>query len=114
MWNPEMKMSFSHINFCANQIQFLFKWFHIVKHRQKITQKKPIVITTIMLMLIDLFSPYFALKVQMKVAWNLMGGRITGFTMVDDELSVLHDVYSSAIQSGCQTTSYIVQFLFLL
>lgn len=44
-----MKISFSHIYFYANQIQFLFKCFHIVKHKQKVTQKKPIVITTIML-----------------------------------------------------------------
>ena len=47
----------------------------------------------------------------MKVAWNLKGGGITGFTMADDELPTLHDVYSSAIQSGCQKASYIVQFL---
>lgn len=47
----------------------------------------------------------------MKVAWNLKGGGITGFTMAEDELPVLHDVFSSAIQSGCQKTSYIVQFL---
>lgn len=31
--------------------------------------------------------------------------------MAEDELPVLRDVYSSAIQSGCQKTSYIVQFL---
>lgn len=37
----------------------------------------------------------------MKVAWNLKGGGITGFTMAEDELLVLHDVYSLAIQSGC-------------
>lgn len=37
----------------------------------------------------------------MKVAWNLKCGGITGFTMAeDDELPVLHDVYSLAIQSG--------------
>ena len=47
----------------------------------------------------------------MKVAWNLKGGGITGFTMAEDELPALHDVYSLAIQSGCQKTSYIVQFL---
>ena len=47
----------------------------------------------------------------MKVAWNLKGGGITGFIMAEDELLVLHDVYSLAIQSGCQKTSYIVQFL---
>ena len=41
----------------------------------------------------------------MKVAWNLKGGGITGFTMAEDELLVLHDVYSLAIQSGCQKTS---------
>ena len=47
----------------------------------------------------------------MKVAWNLKGGGITGFTMAEDELPAPHDVYSLAIQSGCQKTSYIVQFL---
>ena len=40
----------------------------------------------------------------MKVAWNLKGGGITGFTMAEDVLPGLHDVFSSAIQS-------IVQFL---
>lgn len=44
----------------------------------------------------------------MKVAQNLKGGGITGLTMAEDELPA---VYSSAIQSGCQKTSYIVQFL---
>ena len=47
----------------------------------------------------------------MKVAWNLKGGGISGFTMAPDELPILHDVYTSAIQSGCQKASYIVQFL---
>lgn len=47
----------------------------------------------------------------MKVAWNLKGGGISGFTMTPDELPILHDVYTSAIQSGCQKASYIVQFL---
>lgn len=47
----------------------------------------------------------------MKVAWNLKGGGITGFSMAEDELCTLHDVFSSAIQSGCQKASYIVQFL---
>ena len=47
----------------------------------------------------------------MKVAWNLKGGGISGFTMDHDELPVLHDVFSSAIASGCLKTSYIVQFL---
>ena len=47
----------------------------------------------------------------MKVVWNLKGGGITGFTMAEDELPVLHDVFSSAIQSGCQRANYIVQFL---
>lgn len=37
----------------------------------------------------------------MKVTWNLKGGGISGFTMVHDELPVLHDVFSSAIASGC-------------
>jgi len=31
--------------------------------------------------------------------------------MESDDLPILHDVYTSAIQSGCQTASYIVQFL---
>lgn len=45
----------------------------------------------------------------MKVAWNLKGGGITGFSMAEDELCTLHDVFSSAIQSGCQKASYIVR-----
>lgn len=47
----------------------------------------------------------------MKVAWNLKGGGIFGFTMAPDESPILHDFYISAIQSGCQKASYIVQFL---
>ena len=31
--------------------------------------------------------------------------------MAEDEMPVLHDVYSSVIHSGCQKASYIVQFL---
>lgn len=50
-------------------------------------------------------------KIQMKVAWNLKGGSISGFTMAPDELPVSDDVFTSAIQSGCQKASYIVQFL---
>jgi len=50
-------------------------------------------------------------KVQMKMAWNLKDGGITGFTVAEDELPLLHDVFSSAIQSGCQRASSIVQFL---
>lgn len=46
----------------------------------------------------------------MKVAWNLKGGGIAGFTMAEEELPVLHDVYESAMQSA-QKASYIVQFL---
>ncbi|PFX17221.1 Chymotrypsinogen B2 [Stylophora pistillata] len=49
--------------------------------------------------------------IHMKVPWSLKGGGITSFTMVEDELPVLHDVFSSVIQSGCQKASYIVQFL---
>jgi len=47
----------------------------------------------------------------MKVAWNLKGAGITGFTMAEDELKVLHDVFNSTIQPGAQKASYIVQFL---
>ena len=53
----------------------------------------------------------FVFQIQMKVACNLKGGSISGFTMAPDELPVLDDVYTSAIQSGCQKASYIVQFL---
>ena len=28
----------------------------------------------------------------MKVAWNLKGGGITGFTMAEDELPTLHEI----------------------
>ena len=41
----------------------------------------------------------------------LKGGRISGFTMAHAELPVLHDAFTSTIASGCQKTSYIVQFL---
>ncbi|KAL9953963.1 hypothetical protein ACROYT_G041447 [Oculina patagonica] len=50
-------------------------------------------------------------KIQMKVAWNLKGAGITGFSASEDELKVLHDVFSAAVQSGAQKASYIVQFL---
>ena len=53
----------------------------------------------------------FVFQIQMKVAWNLKGGSISGFTMAPDELPVLDHVFTSAIQSGCQKASYIVQFL---
>ncbi|XP_022803817.1 chymotrypsinogen B-like [Stylophora pistillata] len=53
----------------------------------------------------------FTFQIHMKVPWSLKGGGITSFTMVEDELPVLHDVFSSVIQSGCQKASYIVQFL---
>ena len=44
----------------------------------------------------------------MKVAWNLKGAGITGYSVLEDELKVLHDVYSDAVQPGPQKTSYIV------
>ena len=47
----------------------------------------------------------------MKVAWNLKGAGITGFSASEDELKVLHDVFSVAVQPGAQKASYIVQFL---
>ena len=47
----------------------------------------------------------------MKVAWNLKGGGITGFSTSEDELKVLHDVFSATVQPGAQKASYIVQFL---
>ena len=47
----------------------------------------------------------------MKVAWNLKGAGITGYSVSEDELKVLHDVYSEAVQPGPQKASYIVQFL---
>lgn len=47
----------------------------------------------------------------MKVAWNLKGAGITGYSVSEDELKVLHDVYSTAVQPGSQKASYIVQFL---
>lgn len=36
---------------------------------------------------------------------------ITGFCTSEDELKVLHDVFSAAVQPGAQKASYIVQFL---
>ena len=53
----------------------------------------------------------FVFQIQMKAAWNLKDGSISAFTMAPDELPILDDVYTSAIQSGCQKASYIVQFL---
>ena len=47
----------------------------------------------------------------MKVAWNLKGSGITGLCTSEDELKVLHDVFSAAVQPGAQKASYIVQFL---
>ena len=47
----------------------------------------------------------------MKVAWNLKGAGITGYSASEVELKVLHDVYSTAVQPGSQKASYIVQFL---
>ena len=52
-----------------------------------------------------------SLKIQRKVAWNLKGAGITGYSVSEDELKVLHDVYSTAVQPGSQKASYIVQFL---
>lgn len=47
----------------------------------------------------------------MKVAWNLKGGGIIGFCTSEDDLKVLHDVFSAAVQPGAEKASYIVQFL---
>lgn len=47
----------------------------------------------------------------MKVVGNLKGAGITGYSVSEDELKVLHDVYSTAVQPGSQKASYIVQFL---
>lgn len=47
----------------------------------------------------------------MKVAWNLKGAGITGYSASENELKVLHDVYSTAVQPGSQKASHIVQFL---
>lgn len=57
------------------------------------------------------FYTCISLKIQMKVAWNLKGAGITGYSASEDELKVLHDVYSAAVQPGSQKASYIVQFL---
>ena len=47
----------------------------------------------------------------MKVTSNLKGRGITGFTISEDELKVLHDVYNNTVQFGAQKASYIMQFL---
>lgn len=47
----------------------------------------------------------------MKVAWKLKGAGITGYSVSEDELKVLHDVYGTAVQPGSQKASHIVQFL---
>ena len=54
---------------------------------------------------------YISLKIQRKVAWNLKGAGITGYSASEEELKVLQDVYSTAVQTGSQKASYIVQFL---
>ena len=55
---------------------------------------------------------YISLKIQRKVAWNLKGAEITGYSASEEELKVLQDVvYSTAVQTGSQKASYIVQFL---
>lgn len=55
---------------------------------------------------------YISLKIQRKVAWNLKGAGITGYSASAEELKVLQDVvYSTAVQTGSQKASYIVQFL---
>lgn len=45
------------------------------------------------------------------MAWNLKGAGITGHSASEEELKVLQDVYSTAVQPGSQKASYIVQFL---
>lgn len=50
-------------------------------------------------------------KVQMKVAWNLKGGGMSGFNISEEELKVLHNVYSASVQTRAQKASYILQFL---
>ena len=45
------------------------------------------------------------------MAWNLKGAGITGFAMDEEELKVLHDVFSSVSQPRAQKASYILQFL---
>ena len=47
------------------------------------------------------FMSWFTFQIQIKEAWNLKGG---GIKMVEDELPVLHDVYSYLV-------SYTVQFI---
>ena len=47
------------------------------------------------------FMSRFTFQIQIKEAWNLKGG---GIKMVEDELPVLHDVYSYLV-------SYTVQFI---
>lgn len=54
---------------------------------------------------------YISLKIQRKVAWNLKGAGITGYSASEEELKVLQDVYSTAVKPGSQKASYIVQFL---
>ena len=41
----------------------------------------------------------------MKIAWNLKGGGITGFTIPEDELKVLHDVYTTTVEGGAKKAS---------
>ena len=47
----------------------------------------------------------------MKIAWNLKGGGISGYSVSEGELKVLHDVYNAVVQKEAQKASYVLQFL---
>ena len=48
----------------------------------------------------------------MKVAWNLRDGSIVGFTMTEEEMNSLHDIYDCAINvSNAKKASYVLQLL---
>lgn len=47
----------------------------------------------------------------MKVACNLKGAGMLGFSVNQGELHVLHDVYHAAVEPGADKATYEVQFL---
>lgn len=50
-------------------------------------------------------------QIQMKVTCNMKGAGIIGFSTDEDELPVLHDVYTNIADPGPQKAAYEVQFL---
>ena len=50
-------------------------------------------------------------KVQSKIMFNMTGNKVMGFAMSPDELSFLHDIFSSIEKDNEMKTSYVLQFI---